>query len=355
MFIILRKYFIKRPRLGACSGRYILTNHPGSDRSKTWSKVANYIESKRYTPSNFINSFINAYRVFRLRKHYDAVMLGGNAKEDNFYLLFQCLWPFLKRPVVKNECLWYKANPIAHRLKRIFFQFLDKVVDCYIVYARSEIEDFSKTFGLPREKFKFIPYHTTLDFDRFHTKMGDYLFSGGNSDRDYAQLAEAVRGLDISVIIACSDKKILDGIDFPSNVKVVSVSQNEYRQLMAESGINVVALRKGLLRSSGHQTFLNAMAMGKPVIVTDPKSAQDYIENYVDGFLVAPSDSDQLRKVIVTLNNNPDLAKRIGKAAKAKALKWDTEAHLFATANLVKSLPQKRESRIRLDAGSGST
>lgn len=270
-------------------------------------------------------------------KYYDAVVLGGNAKEDTFYLLFQRLCPFLKRPVVKNECLWYKANPIAHQLKRILFQFLDKIVDCYIVYAKREIEDFSKTFGLPREKFQFISYHTTLDSDRFHTKMGDYLFSGGNSDRDYAQLAEAVRGLDIPVVIACSDKKILYGIDFPSNVKVVSVSHDEYRRLMAESGINVVALRKGLLRSSGHQTFLNAMAMGKPVIVTDPKSVQDYIENGVDGFLVPPSDSNRLREVIITLNNNPELARRIGKAAKVKALKWDTEAHLFATANLVKT------------------
>lgn len=332
--MILRKYFIKRPRLGSCSGRYILTNHQGSDRSETWGKVANYVESKQYTPSNFINSFINAYRVFRLRKHYDAVVLGGNSREDTLYLLLQRLCPFRKRPVVKNECLWYRANPIVHRLKRILFQFLDPAVSRYIVYARSEIRDYANVFRLPRKKFVFIPYHTTVDLDRFHTKMGDYLFSGGNSDRDYAQLAEAVRGLDLPVIIACSDNRILDGIDFPSNVKVVSVSHDEYRRLMAESGINVVALGEGLLRSSGHQTFLNAMAMGKPVIVTDPKSAQDYIENGVEGFLVPPSDSNRLREVIVTLNNNPELAKRIGKAAKAKALKWDTEAHLAATAKL---------------------
>jgi len=317
---------------------FILTNHPGGDRSRTWRTVADYIAPKKYTSSDTINSFINAYRLFRLRRHYDAVVLGGNAREDTFYLLLRRLYPFLKRPVVKNECLWYRGKPIAHRLKRVLFQFLDKAVDCYIVYARSEIQDFSETFGLPREKFKFIPYHTTLDIERVYPQMGEYLFSGGNSDRDYAQLAEAVRGLDISVIIACSYNKKLDGIDFPSNVKVVSVSPTEYRKLMAESGINVVALRKGLLRSSGHQTFLNAMAMGKPVIVTDPKSAQDYIEDGIDGFLVAPSDHRRLREIIVTLKNNPKLAKRIGEVAKAKALEWDTEAHLSATAKLTKNV-----------------
>lgn len=58
---------------------FILTNHPGSDRSKTWSQVANYVVPKKYTPFHFLNSFINTYRVFRLRKYYDAVVPGGYA------------------------------------------------------------------------------------------------------------------------------------------------------------------------------------------------------------------------------------------------------------------------------------
>lgn len=145
---------------------FILTNHGGQDRSKTWREVSHYVVPKQYIPFNSLNSFINAFRVFRLRKQYDAVVLGGYTREDMFYLLFQRLWPFFKRPVIKNECLWYRAPHIIHRLKRLLFQFLDKAVDCYVVYARSEIEDFSKTFGLPREKFKFIPYHITLDIER---------------------------------------------------------------------------------------------------------------------------------------------------------------------------------------------
>lgn len=68
---------------------------------------------------------------------------------------------------------------------------------------------------------------------------------------------------------------------------------------MAESGINVVALKKGLLRSAGHQTFLNAMTTGKAVIVTDPKRARDFIEYGVDGVLVPPGDPVALRAAIL--------------------------------------------------------
>lgn len=316
---------------------FILTNHEGEDRSETWGRVANCISFKRYTPSYSINSCINAYRVFRLRKQYDVVVLGGYARADTFYLLFQRLTPFLKRPVVRNECLWNRANPIVHRFKRVLFKFLDPVVDQYIVYARSEIDAFPQIFGLPREKFHFIPYHNTLDSSDFTLQQGEYLFSGGNSNRDYSQLAEAVDGLDLRVVVACSNQRLLRDIIFPHNVEVVSVEPEEFRRLMAESGINVVALRKGLIRSAGHQTFLNAMTMGKPVIVTDPRGASDYIEDGVDGMLVPPGNPGALRAAIIRLREDPYLSKRIGQAAQKKAAQWDTEAHLSATADLARA------------------
>jgi glycosyltransferase involved in cell wall biosynthesis len=315
---------------------FILTNHKGGDRSETWGRMAKYIEYKKYTPFYSINSFINAYRLFRLRKHYDAVVLGGNARADTFYLLFQRLCPFLKRPIVKNECLWNKGNPIVHRLKRILFQFLDPVVSRYIVYSRSEIDVFSQMFGLPREKFQFIHYHNTLESGDLVLRQGEYVFSGGNSNRDYSQLAEAVDGLDVRVVIACSDPRLLQNLTFTRNVELVSVSREEFRRLMAESGTNVVALRKGLLRSAGHQTFLNAMTMGKPVIVTDPEGAKDYIKDGVDGILVPPDDPDALRAAILKLQEEPGFALRLGQAAMKKAEKWDTETHLSATASLAK-------------------
>ncbi len=317
---------------------FILTNHKGQDRSETWARATDYIEHKRYTSSHSLNSFINAYRLFRRRKHYDAVVLGGYAREDMFYLLMQRLSPFLRRPVVRNECLWNKARPTIHQFKKILFQFLDPVVSRYIVYARSEIDAFPEVFGLPREKFQFIPYHNTLGSNNFSVCRGEYLFSGGNSNRDYSQLAQAVDGLNLRVVIACSDTRLLQNIAFPDNVELVNVHRDEFRRLMAESGINVVALRKGLLRSAGHQTFLNAMTMGKAVIVTDPKSARDYIEDEVDGMLVPPGDPVALRAAILRLMKDPDFALKLGQAAMKKAIKWDTETHLSATVGVVESI-----------------
>lgn len=313
---------------------YILTNHPGSDRSETWAKLTHQFVSNSPFPWTLLKSFLHAWGLFRLRSDYKVVVLGGTSKGDIFYLILQRLWPFKSRPIIKIECLWYESSRFKQFFKRNLFRFLDKAVDRYVVYASREIDDYARVFSLPHEKFIFMPYHTTVDLNTLTVKKGNYLFSGGNFGRDYSTLAKAVEGLDLKVIIACTSSQALKGIRYPENVSIVGVSHQEFMRLMAESGINVVSLLEGLLHAGGQQTILNAMAMGKPVIVTDPEGAKDYIENGVDGILVPPSDPDRLRSAILRIHNDPDLAMRLGRAAKRKAMKWDTETFLSAIAKL---------------------
>ena len=316
----------------------ILTNHPGRGKSKTWSKLTHCPVFESTLSRNILSRFLVAWALFRLRSGYRVVVLGGGAQIDIFYMILQRLWPFNSRPIVKIDCLWYESSPLKQFFKRCLFKWLDKVVNRYVVWASREINDYARAFGLPLGKFSFIPYHTTPDFNASTVRNGDYLFSGGNFARDYSSLARAVKGLDLKVIVACTNSKALNAISFPSNVDVVGVNHQEFMQLMAGSGINVVSLAGGLLHSGGQQTFLNAMAMGKPVIVTDPEGAKDYIDNGVDGILVPPSDPERLRSAILRIHNDLDFAKSLGKAARKKARRWDTEANLAAIAYLAESV-----------------
>ena len=319
----------------------ILTNHQGRDKSETWARLTYCFVSKNTFRWRILNNLFLAWGLFRLRSSYKVVVLGGGSQVDMLYLVLQRLWPFSSRPVVKIDCLWYESSPLKQFFKKRLFKWLDKVVDRYVVWSSREVSDYARIFCLPCEKFLFILYHTTIDLNAITVRNGDYLFSGGNSARDYSALAKAVEGLNLKVIIACTNSKALNGIKFPSNVDVVGVNHQEFMQLMAASGINVVSLRGGLLRSGGQQTFLNAMAMGKPVIVTDPESAKDYIEDGVDGILVPPSDPERLRSAIFRLHHDHELAMRLGQAARKKALRLDTEANLAAIAKLAKEVIHK--------------
>ncbi len=315
------------------SEQLILTNHAGADRSRTWERTSFRPQFERFSAVEIIDNCYKAFQLFRLRKEYQVVVLGGGAQYDLFYLILQRLWPLHVRPVVKIDCLWYRASPLRHFCKKMLFRCLDRVVARYVVWCQREIDDYSQAFDLPESKFIFIPYHTTID-DIFEIKDRGYLFSGGNFARDYQTLVEAVRGLALQVIIACTNSRAVEQLDLPDNVTVVGVSDLEFRKLMAESGINVLALDSSLLHSGGQQTFLNAMAMGKPVIVTDPEAGRGYIENGVDGILVPGGDHRSLRVALLSLIDDPEYAARLGTRAREKAQQMDTESHLAAISDL---------------------
>ena len=54
-------------------------------------------------------------------------------------------------------------------------------------------------------------------------------------------------------------------------------------------------MRAGLVRGTGQQTYLNAMAMGKPVVVSDVAGARGYVENGRTGLIVDGSAEGYVR------------------------------------------------------------
>jgi glycosyltransferase involved in cell wall biosynthesis len=74
-------------------------------------------------------------------------------------------------------------------------------------------------------------------------------------------------------------------------------------------------------RSAGQQTYLNAMALGKPVIVTDAPGVRDYIEHEVTGFVVPP-ETQALNRVIqyVMDPGNAEETAAVGRRAREHVL-----------------------------------
>jgi glycosyltransferase involved in cell wall biosynthesis len=192
------------------------------------------------------------------------------------------------------------------------------------VYARHQIDVYSNLFGLPRQKFVFIHSHSTLYGEAYATSDGDYIFSGGYTNRDYRTLLEAVRDLPYRIAILVSSKRVL-GQNIPANVEVFeNLSEDEFNRVMAASAVVVVPLKGGVLEAGGRQVFQNAMAMGKAVIVTDPL-ATEYISDEVTGLLVPPGNPAQLRDAIVRLMRDRDLAQRLGEEARQASSEFTPE------------------------------
>jgi len=300
----------------------ILTTYPIPE-SKRWQEVTVFIDRNskkfKFLRSIFykigINDWWSPFKLLLLRNKFD-VLFTGTEREDIIFALFQLILPGRKIPHVMTCCLWKREeNAFIKIFKKFLLKLIAKSVALFVVWSQEEIENYHKEFGIPKDKLKFIPHHSTLKGYNFKIYDGNYIFAGGNSSRDYITLIKAVQNLSIKTIIALTDYSLIKGINIPNNVKVVSLSREEFRQYMAGSKMVVVPLKKNLLQSAGQQTYLNAMSLRKPVIVSKVPGVEDYISNYETGIIVEPENSQALRKAIsFILNGNDEVKQMIDKA-----------------------------------------
>ncbi len=278
---------------------------------------------KRRRERRFFHCLVQAVKILCRRRQYD-VMVFDSEMLGNMVALLSAFVPN-KTPILMLDCLWEHPRGRLHRLlKRTQFRLQARTVRRFIVWAVHEIRDFSETFGLPAEMFQFIPFHHSLEGFQYEVSEGDYIFSGGDTDRDYRCLLEAVRGLNVKLRIATRWTGWNEGADVPAGVEAGGTSPEDFRQLMAGAKMVVLPMRRGKLRSAGQQTFLNAMAMGKPVVVADDKGARDYIDSGNDGIVVPSGDVEAMRSAIKSLLDDPEYAHQMGARARAACEKFST-------------------------------
>jgi glycosyltransferase involved in cell wall biosynthesis len=276
-----------------------------------------------------LRELCDGVKLWWLSRFYEAVITDSRPHVSVFGLLERITF-WRKRRHLMFECLWQRPTGRLMRvLKTMQIRAALTRRSRGIVYARRERDSFSACFGIPPERFVFIPYHTTL---RGFTHASDckpvqgrYAFAGGDTHRDYETLCVAVTGLDVRVVIAARDHTPFKDFPVPPNVEIMTTDEAEFLHWMFHAYVNVVPLEKGTLRSAGQQTFLNAMAFATPVIVTDVEGGGDYIENWVNGVVVEAADATQLRVALVRLLNDPDLAARIGARASVVRDDYATE------------------------------
>jgi glycosyltransferase involved in cell wall biosynthesis len=182
------------------------------------------------------------------------------------------------------------------RLARFIVRRLDGPYTYYCVLARRELETFPRVWGVPRDRVRFTPFFHLIvdDVDDVQADDGS-VFAGGDSLRDYEPLVHAAAALGAPVYIATS---LLADRALPQNVDAGPVSPEEFYGRMRRARVVVVPLASGRIRAAGLLTYLNAMAMGKLVVVTDSVGVRDYVEDGLTGLVVPECDPGALAEAL---------------------------------------------------------
>jgi len=306
----------------------ILTSEPIS-QSPTWSSqtetltLSDEADSDRWRLPRAVK---NAVKVAGKARSGDIVILTDvHGLSSNLFSLLRRLWP--GRPtIIRSDALFAlpSSGPLR-ALKRMYIRAAMAGVDLMVVWSPGTVDRYCNTLGLPRRKFASVKFHHTLTgFDVDHVTQGKYIFSGGDSLRDYPTLLQAVTGLDVQLTIA-TRLKLPKSVAVPPNVTIRAVSDREFRELMAGALLVVFPLRIDELRTAGQQSYLNAMALGKAVIVTDTVDAPFYVEDGRTGQLTPSGDVLALRRTIMRLLAHPEKITALGEAARRAARALDQE------------------------------
>jgi glycosyltransferase involved in cell wall biosynthesis len=284
--------------------------------------------------NNWATRLTNIIAVLRLlrRRSPDRAFVTGGGLDGLLFAALQSLFASRRSRHVMVDCNWYRAGSSWRRwLQKKQIQWAARSVAKFVVWATHEVEDYARAFGVGEEKFLYVPFHTTLDFYQFDIRDDGYVFAGGNYDRDYPTLLEAVRSVDIPVWIATTRPEQLNGCAIPPHVRVEGTTAAGFRQAMAAAKLVVVPMQGGLLHSGGQQTCLNAMWLGKPTIAVGRRWAADLMEDGVHGLIVDYGDVAGLQRAIRWVLDHPMEAERM-------ALRGQVQAQRFTTRRCMETI-----------------
>jgi glycosyltransferase involved in cell wall biosynthesis len=171
--------------------------------------------------------------------------------------------------------------------------------------------------------------------------------AAGREHRDYATLAKACANLEASVFVAAGSihspaANSADPVEWPSNFEHGFADYRKLRDLYGRASVVVVPLMETDFQA-GVTTVLEAMAMGKAVIVTATRGQSGVVHDGLTGITVPPGDAAELRDAIRYLLENPSERRRLGWSAREAVLDgYTVEAYAERLANHLADLVQKR-------------
>ena len=218
------------------------------------------------------------------------------------------------------------------------------------LHSSVQCEKAVEELGIPAEKIQLLPYQVDTEFWKLenaavkatYPQNAPYICTAGLEFRDYPTLIKAIHELEVDLHIGAAShwskrRNTALTMNLPSNVTVRSYNYTELRDLYAGSRFVVVPLYEVDFQA-GITVILEAMAMGKPVVVSHSTGQTDMVKdrrkvtrglnrpaagrfvelfggdslNAPTGFYVPAGNAEELRKAIRYLLENPERAREMG-------------------------------------------
>jgi glycosyltransferase involved in cell wall biosynthesis len=267
----------------------------------------------------------------------DADLICAHMESAAIPLLLR-RWCGFRPKIIIWELLW---SP-GWRYRDILSRLLVPRADATVVFGSSQVA-LAKTLYGPDCKVVFVPFCIDTEYYRPAPAPPDDgigIFScGADEGRDFPLLIEACNGLDIPVLLKTAQKLAFQTERHPRiTQRQDRLAYADFRALYEQARL-VVVTTKDTPNASGVTSLMEAMAMGRPTIVTDNPALRDYFAP-ADALCVVPlNDPAALRAAILDLWQNREKAEAMGRAARLFAeAHFSPERHFTAMAAMFQAV-----------------
>jgi glycosyltransferase involved in cell wall biosynthesis len=205
----------------------------------------------------------------------------------------------LPRPAKTVVVGLFVHSPHLRKIVNLFIRLVRFPGLSFITGSQKESDELINNARLPAENVYYQLWREDLDGQVAERDIveGDYVFSGGYSNRDYDLLLRSMKGLDAPLVIVASVKNTIADHD-PAQVRIHrDINESEFERLLAQSRIVVLAL-KSQGDGCGQSVLLRVFRNGKPLIMTRHVSVVDYVGDDYPGFV--PLDDEVAMKAAIS-------------------------------------------------------
>jgi glycosyltransferase involved in cell wall biosynthesis len=251
------------------------------------------------------------------RHHAREVIISWQMRIGVCYGILSRIIRRAKRPVhiIQDFHIDLTGTRKHYRFRLFLLQLAIPGIDYFCCTSTEEEAIYSRMFHIPRERVLFLPLAQALpssDSQGFCSK--DYIFSFGNSDRDFDTLIRAVADMNIPLVIL--SQRYQPSFPLPQQVRLLRefIPESELIRWIAESRMVVIPLFDYRV-SAGQVSLLLAMSLKRPVIVSRNMATIEYAVHDVTARFYDPGDVSDLQDQIDYLWNNRFQAEEIAARA----------------------------------------
>ena len=254
------------------------------------------------------SSIWNAIKLYCDSKEYDVLLLNY-AKHVFLLGLMNLVFPKSCKIIVLDLFLPHPNNQksILCKIQKIILEISLQKIHKIILYSKCN-EELSQAYNINNSKIKYVPFKVnSLEYLKTQqTSDQGYIFSGGQSRRDFNTLLEACNGLPYPVRIVTPIEKytkvhgsLLDESRASSNVQIThdNGSFESFVSNIAQSRFVVIPTKQNDFASTGTSVYLISMALKKCVIISEGPATKGILSEDL-AVTIPPEDPLALRRAI---------------------------------------------------------